>query len=34
MYKKDNYKSKNSLLENYIEQINTLQKLVDFVYKS
>lgn len=35
MYKKDNYKSKNSLLENDIEQIkHTLQKLVDFVYKS
>ena len=35
MYKKDNYKSKNSLLENDIEQIkHTLQKFVDFVYKS
>lgn len=35
MYKKDNYKSKISLLENDIEQIkHTLQKLVDFVYKS
>jgi len=35
MYKKDNYKSKISMLENDIEQIkHTLQKLVDFVYKS
>lgn len=35
MYKKNNYKSKISLLENDIEQIkHTLQKLVDFVYKS
>ena len=35
MGKKDNYKSKHILLENDIDQIkNTLQKLVDFIYKS